>query len=323
MDIKQWSNGTVVEGKSALVVKKAEATTKTNKAYLKLTLRDKSGQIEAKLWDYNQDAHGFVKEGGVVEVYGSVDEYNGMAQFTVKEIHPSIEPMEKFARSTRFDVEEMWVDLVKIVDSFKEPLTKFVTEEMLMKQATIVEAFKKAPAAKAVHNAWFGGLLEHVHSLCTIAEPLIKHYQTRYCEELSRDKVLFGLIMHDAGKIIEYDYRNPSFSLTPTGLFTNHIVIGPSWVFETANKFPEKPSDFKTERAHLMHILAAHHGKVEWGSPIPPASLEAVLVHHLDNLDATMLHAWELVDGKEGPIAGFSERSFFEKAAYFQYPNKK
>src|SRR5690606_25193961 len=123
-------------------------------------------------------------------------------------------------------------------------------------------------------------LLEHVISLCGIAEPVIQHYQSRYKVNLSRDKVLFGLIMHDAGKVIEYDYSKPNFGYTKIGKLTNHIVIGPAWVYETANRFPTKDGNFKLERAHLMHLLAAHHGKEEWGSPVKPSSLEALLVHH-------------------------------------------
>jgi 3'-5' exoribonuclease len=301
-----------------LVEKKKESTTKGGKAYLDLTVRDETKALNAKIWEFNPLEHFFITEGSVVGIIGTVESYNGNLQLKVKSVlKTGVDPMQ-FARRTRFDVEKMWADLVDMVGSFQEPLTKFVAEEILLKHDRFIQAYKKAPAAKIVHNAWYGGLLEHVHSLCAIAEPTIKHYQTKYVPKLSRDKVLFGLMMHDAGKIIEYDYTKPSFNLTGLGVLTNHMVLGPAWVYEIASKFSERPDNFKMERAHLMHILAAHHGQIEWGSPVKPATLEAILVHHLDNLDAKMLHAIELIEGDDGEIPGFSQKSYFEKVPYLK-----
>lgn len=311
--------GATLEGATVLIVKKSEATTKRGSPYLTLDVRDKTGTISGKFWDYNPAEHSWIKEGDVAVVSGPVEEYQGNLQLVIKRVDPSLESPDKFAKSSRFGVEEMWTDLVALTATFQEPLTKFVTEEILLKQEPFIEAFKKAPAARSVHNAWFGGLLEHVHALCTIAEPVIQHYRTRYCEKLSRDKVLFGLIMHDAGKVIEYDFSNPSFPTSPVGQFTNHLVVGPAWVYEKANLFPNKGPDFKIERAHLMHVLAAHHGQLEWGSPVKPASLEAILVHHLDNLDSKVMHAMDFVLGKKGPTPHFSAQSYFEKTPYYQY----
>jgi 3'-5' exoribonuclease len=216
------------------------------------------------------------------------------------------------------------------VGAFTEPLTKYVAEEILIKHGAMVAAYKRAPAAKIIHNAWYGGLLEHVWSLCHMAKPIVAHYQSRYCEKISLDKVIFGLMLHDAGKVIEYNIDNPAFPLTARGLFANHIVLGPAWVYEKSNSWwngdnqktnnPEWGAErFKLEQAHLMHILAAHHGEIDWGSPVVPASLEALLVHHLDNLDAKMMHAWELIERGDGEIPGFSERSWFNKTHYFRY----
>lgn len=311
--------GTGFANLHVLVEKRSEGVTKSGKPYLNLTVRDDSRSLNAKIWDYNRGTHGDLPEGCIVRIDGVVDEYQSAPQLKINNVSPSTESITKFAKSTRFDVEQMWSQLVDVVGSFKEPLTKFVAEEILLKHENFIDAFKKSPAAKAVHNAWYGGLLEHVISLCGIAEPVIHHYQSRYKMNLSRDKVLFGLIVHDAGKVIEYDYSKPTFGYTPVGKLTNHIVIGPAWVYETANRFPTKDHSFKLERAHLMHILAAHHGKEEWGSPVKPASLEALLVHHLDNLDAKMMHALELVEAETpGELPGFSAKSYFEKTAYLK-----
>lgn len=327
--LKELTKESVVEGLTVLIEDKKEAVTKNGKPYLNLVVRDKGGSIQARLWDYNSEKHKAAKTGGTAQIWATVEEFNGNLQLNVKAIEESLEDPTSFYKHTRFNVEDMWAELVKLVGTFDEPMTKFVTEEILLKHAMFSDAFKKAPAAKVVHNAWYGGLLEHVISLTRMAEPLITHYQTRYCKKMSRDKVMFGLIMHDAGKIIEYDYSKPSFDKTGIGILTNHMVLGPAWIYEKANQFiqssataatkPEQLTFWKFERAHLMHILAAHHGQIEWGSPVTPASLEAVLVHHLDNLDAKMLHAVELIEGKTGQVPGFSERSYFEKTEFLQY----
>lgn len=328
IQIKDISKDAPAENVVGVIEKRQEAVTKAGKAYLSLKLKDQTGSIDAKLWDYSPDKHGPVKEGSVVHVWASVDVFNGSLQLNIKQIEEGLEDATEFAKRSRFDVESMWGDIVNLIGTFKEPLTKYVCEEILLKHEVFITAYKKAPAAKTVHNAWYGGLLEHVHSLTTIAEPIIKHYQ-RYNPNLSRDKVMFGLIMHDAGKIIEYDYNSPAFGMTGIGIFTNHLVLGPAWVYEKANDYmdsflsiPDKSiTEFKNERAHLMHVLAAHHGILEWGSPVKPASLEAVLVHQLDMIDSKMLHAIELIEGKPGEVKGFSERSRFEATPFYNYQN--
>lgn len=329
MTLKEMTKDSIVENMIVLIEDRKEAVTKNGKPYLNLVVRDKTGSIQARLWDYAEAKHGKCQSNTAAQIWATVEEFGGALQLNLKQIEESLAEPTQFYKHTRFQVEEMWSDLVKLVGGFDEPMTRFVCEEILLKHDVFIDAFKKAPAAKTVHNAWYGGLLEHVHSLTTIADPIIRHYQKRYDKPISRDKVMFGLIMHDAGKIIEYDYSKPSFDMTAIGTLTNHMVLGPAWVYEKANQFiltvnktiqsEAVVAGFKLERAQLMHVLAAHHGQIEWGSPVVPATLEAILVHHLDNLDAKMLHAIELIEGKPGPIPGFSERSFFEKTGFMRY----
>jgi 3'-5' exoribonuclease len=325
MQIKDISKDSKVEGVTALIEKRQEALTKAGKPYLSLKLRDKTGSIDAKLWDAN-DSHSFIKENSVVTFWALVDTFNGNLQLTIKQIEPGLDDISEFARASRFKVDDMWNHLAGIVDKFEEPLTKYVAEEILLKHTVFIDAFKKAPAAKSVHNAWYGGLLEHVYSLTKIAEPIVDHYKTLYQSKLSKDKVMFGLMLHDAGKIIEYDYNKPAFNMTGIGLLTNHLVLGPAWVYEKANDYMEtaiqllgSSERFKMERAQLMHLIAAHHGQIEWGSPVKPATLEAILVHQLDMVDSKMLHAIEYIEGKEGDIKNFSERSKIEGVHFYNY----
>jgi len=326
MDVSELRVGDSINRLPLLIEKSSIAMTKKNTPYLRATFRDKTGSIDGVWWNYSTDLEEAVREGNVIEVTGKIDSYNGNAQLAVENLTVSTKKPDDFARWTAMDVEKIWNDLVDIIGEMKEPLTKFVAEELLLKQQTMIDGFKKAPAAKSVHNNWFGGLLEHVWSLCQIAKPVVAHYQKNYLEKISLDKVLFGLIFHDAGKIIEYDYGSPAFSFTGVGTLTNHLVLGPAWVYEKANVWWKTsgassmdPEKFKIERAHLMHVLAAHHGQLEWGSPVKPSSIEAIMVHHLDNLDSKVLHAYDLVAGKQGPIAGFSAASRFEQTSFLNY----
>lgn len=324
--IKDLRPGENVESLVGLLDKKNESRTKADKPYLRLTIRDKAETLDCVFWDYKPELYEDVKEGAVIEVSGTVGAYNGTMQVNVTKLSLSAVSAGEFVRSTKFNIAEMWGDLVAVVDAMTEPLTKFVAEEVLIKHAYVSEAFKQAPAAKGMHNAWYGGLLEHVHSLCTMAKMIVPYYQKRYCDKISIDKVMFGLLMHDAGKIIEYDFTKPTFNHTAIGMLTNHMVIGSDWTYEAANRWwagskqnTMTADRFKLERALLCHVLVAHHGRIEWGSPVKPATLEAILVHHLDNLDAKMLHAIDYVTGKPGQISGFSERSYVEGASYYQY----
>lgn len=329
MLFKEMTAGTSFQGKDLLIVSKTPAVTKTNKSYFKVVVRDSSEEISGNLWDATEETFPY-KSGDVLRASGKIGEYQGKKQITLDFFEPSEAPMSEFGRKSRFEIHLMWDWLVEEISEFQEPMTKYVAEELMLKQGAVMEQIKLAPAATSVHNNWYGGLLEHIWSLCTIAKPVINHYKERYAPYLSKDKVLFGLMLHDLGKIVEYDVSNPGFPIAPLGCLTNHMVLGPAWVYEKCNQYSKTfwedgktPDDdtiqrFKKERAHLMHILAAHHGQVEWGSPMKPATLEAILVHHFDNLDSKMLHAIDLIDKGEGNVKGFSERSYFERTGFLR-----
>ena len=311
--------GMDVTGLEVLLTSAQKMTTKTGKPYMRLAVRDTSGELQGVMWDVETHLSpvilGKLPIGKTVAIAGSVTEYAGKSQLNLTSLMLSDTDPKKFAKCTTYNVDDMWNSLVALVDNFKEPVTRFVAKSLL-ETATLEEVFKIAPAATGVHNNWYGGLLEHVYSLCCAAGPIISHYKTNYFPNLSSDKVYFGLIFHDAGKVVEYDSDSPAFPKTGLGILTNHIVLGPAWVFEKANQLPMKPANFKEERAHLMHLLAAHHGRIDWGSPVVPATAEAIMVHHLDNLDSKMLHAFGLIKEQAGDIEGFSARSRYEGTPY-------
>lgn len=325
MNQKQLSEiktGETIEGLSVLVEKCSVSMTKTGKPYLNLNIRDKHTSVSAKLWDYDPVKHAEAKANEVIFVHGTTSEFNGQMQVTITGMKRNAAgKVSDYIKSTRFDIDMMWNYIEGIIVSMTEPLTAHVCKAIIM-QPAFKAAFMKAPAAKAVHNAWYGGLIEHVYSLCNLAEKIIPQYQ-HYQPKLSRDKVMFGLIVHDAGKVTEYDYSTADYKVSPHGIMANHLVMGSAWTYYHAMAVKDtiglSHKAFVSEMTHLMHILAAHHGKQEWGSPVSPSSLEAVLVHQLDMIDSKMLHAIELIEGKPGPIEGFSESSRFERVPYLNY----
>ena len=318
MDIKDIKVGMALEGTDLLVDSIREAVTKNGKPYATISLRDATASVDAKLWDYDKTKHACLQKGHVAKIWASVEEFAGRPQLSIKDATTSTKKPEDFLRKSEFDLEKMWDDLLQMIQGFKEPLTKFVAEELLIKQAQVLDLYKRAPAANKVHNAWIGGVLEHSHAMATLAKPVVAHYR-KYCPKLSEDKVLFGCIVHDIGKIAEYNVNSPSFDYTPAGLLTPHLVSGPAWVMEAANRWTgPKDQVFKSERMELMHIIAAHHGKLEWGSPCPPATIEAIIVHMLDYEDSQIMHAVEMIQGKAGTIPGFSERSWVMGTSFKQ-----
>lgn len=322
MSIQKITSGMTIAGMPVLIVEKKVAVAKNGKAYADLTVRDSSGTLKCKVWNFTDEE--WIKAGSVATISGDASSYQGEVQFTISLLERNLtaKPSD-FAKKSRMDIDRLYTDIEAEVEGFTEPLTKHVAKTLLK---TYSGAIKVAPAATGVHNAWVGGLIEHVWSMCNMAGPILGNYKGNYGSRLSTDKVYFGLIFHDIGKVKEYDIYNPAFPKTPEGLLVNHIVLGPALVWEAANRWfdaQEKTemsfSDFSKERDHLMHILSSHHGTPEWGSPTQPVTLEAILVHQIDLLDSRVMHALELTEGKEGQIAGFSEKSWINRTPYMLY----
>ena len=325
MSLNQLTTGMTLAGVPVLIVEKKVATAKNGKSYADLTVRDSSASLKCKIWNFTDSD--WIAVGKVVDISGDTSTYNGELQFTISLINPNASKKpEEFSKKTRFDTEQMWYELIKHLDTIEEPLTLYVATALLEGNK---EAFMKSPAATGMHNAWYGGLLEHTLGMCKLAKEICYHYESTYGEgKFSPDKVMFGILLHDIGKIWEYDVNNSAFPHTPDGILVNHLVLGPAMIYEKCNKWWDLnvlsdndfgQAHFERERAHLMHLIVAHHGQIDWGSAVVPSTLEAILVHHIDNLDTKFMHALELVEGKEGQISGFSEKSWNTKTSYLKY----
>lgn len=313
----------------ALVLRKSVGKTAKDIPYADFTLQHDQVSLSCKKWNYDVAKYDHIlKEGAVVKVSGSGDLYRGSLQGTIVTIEPSDRPAIDFAKKSRFNLTALYQNLLDVAKSLEDPMLSYVSLTLLTQYK---EDFCRAPAASGMHHAWYGGLLEHTHSLISLAKGVIEYYEDMYgTKYFSRARVLCGVLLHDFCKIFEYDSSTPAFRPNPEGYLANHIVKGPILTYNLATKWyneaiesgsitiEEYPQEkFLRERDILIHMIASHHGTQEWGSPVSPACIEAVLVHHIDNLDSKFMHVVGMIDsGELGDVTGFTKRSFAEKVPY-------
>jgi 3'-5' exoribonuclease len=251
--------------------------------YLAMTLADKSGQFDARMWEDFAEVLEHCSEGSYVKVQGQISKYNGKYQITVSKMRAAAESeieTADFIPTTKFNVAEMEAELRGYVAAFKsEPLRRLVLA--FLDDPEIGPAFIIAPAAKRLHHAWIGGLLEHVLHLVRICLAAAPFYP-----EVDTDLLVTGAILHDMGKVRELSWRS-SFDYTLEGQLIGHISIAQGMLQEkiaqlnaTGEKFPEQL------RVLVEHMILSHHGKLEFGSPKLPMTPEAMLLSALDDLEA-------------------------------------
>jgi len=265
-----------------LVLAKQQRTTKTNKPYLNLTLGDKTGQLEGRVWEPGDPriAKDF-ERGDIVKARGSASRFDDRLQMKIDQLRVAL-PAEAdkmdMLPSTHFDVADLWRKLLGFVDSLSNPDLKRLLSTLL-NDPELALAYREAPAAKQLHHAWLGGLLEHVISLCTLADRVAPHYPM-----VDRDLLLTGVILHDIGKVRELSWE-VGFEYTVEGMLLGHIQIGAALAERTMDALPGFPSRLKTL---VLHVILSHHGKLEYGSPKLPMIPEALMLNFIDDLDAKM-----------------------------------
>ncbi len=280
-DLMGFDEGKLFDG-YFLVLAKQQRTTKQNKPYLNLTLGDKSGPIEARVWELSDPriAKDFDR-GDMVKVRGSISRYDDRAQMKVDQLRKAqageADKMDMLPATTR-DVGELWAQLEATVESIGNPDLKRLLQTLLA-DATLAQAYREAPAARGLHHAWLGGLLEHVVSLLGLADRVAAHYPL-----LDRDLLVTGVILHDIGKIRELEWET-GFDYTVEGVLLGHIQMGVNLVEKTIDGMPGFPDRLRTL---VLHMILSHHGKLEFGSPKLPMIPEALVLNFVDDLDAKM-----------------------------------
>jgi 3'-5' exoribonuclease len=284
-----------------LVCEKELRSTRDGKPFLRLELGDRSGTIEARLWDNAEGLAALFDRDDIIKVQARVENYKNCLQLAVEKFRraePAEVDLSDYFPHTAEDIEQLYGRLREHVAAIKNPwLSRLVSG--VVEDPAISPRLKRAPAAKMMHHAFLGGLLEHIVSLCGLCRLAAQHYG-----ELDLDLLLTGAILHDIGKLDELCYER-AIHYTNDGQLLGHIILGLEQVTGRMNAIEGFPADYKTL---VKHLLISHHGQYEFGSPKLPMFREALVLHYLDDLDSKMGAARAVLgaDGGEDGWTAFS-----------------
>ncbi len=264
-----------------LVHEKEIRATREGKPYLRLELGDRTGTVEARMWENFEAAAGTIERDDFVKVQARVEVYRNRTQLALDRLRRAdpgeVDPADYFPHTTE-DVDKLYAQLREFVASVGNPWLQRLLESVV-EDPEIVPKLKRAPAAKTMHHAYLGGLIEHVVSLCGLCRAVAGHYP-----ETDADLLLAGAVLHDIGKIHELSYER-SFNYTTEGQLLGHIVLELELITKKMDAIEGFPGELKTL---VKHLLISHHGQYAFGSPKLPMFREAVMLHYLDDLDSKM-----------------------------------
>lgn len=267
---------------AAFLVKHKELRLKKDgEPYLSLVLGDRTGEIEAKMWDGVAEIEAGFERDDFVKVRATVGVYRDRLQLTIQKLRRVAESevtLADYLPATSEDVEAMFAEVRGYAAACRDAHLRALCLAVLDDPA-IAARLKRAPAAKTLHHAFFGGLLEHVRSLCRAARLIVQNYPS-----VNEDLLLAGILWHDLGKIEELSYER-SFAYTSEGQLLGHMVLALQMLHQQLARLPDFPRPLQVA---LEHLIISHHGRYEFGSPKLPMFAEAVLLHFLDDLDSKM-----------------------------------
>ncbi len=275
-----------------LVKQKSISFTKAGTPYLNLTLIDKTGEVNGKVWELAEKLAKLFQKDDFIKIKSTAVTYQNSLQLNISSIIP-LSPSEiditNFLPQAKNDIEQTFLKLKAIIEEvsnahLKKLLDLFIADDQL------IRLFKLAPAAKKMHHVYLGGLLEHTLSLSNLILQISKHY-----EGLNVDLLLTGGILHDIGKIHELTYSR-SFDYSDSGRLIGHITLGVEMINEKIRLIPDFPQKLAVE---LRHLIISHHGEYQYGSPKRPKTLEAFILYYLDDLDAKVEEIQSFIQREE------------------------
>jgi 3'-5' exoribonuclease len=303
-----------------LVQNKEIRQKKSGEPYLSLSLGDRTGELDAKMWDNVAEVMETFEREDFVKVKGLVQIFHNRPQLTIHKVRRvedhEIELADYFPASVR-DPDEMLAELRSIVAGMGNAHLRGLLESLLS-DPEVARRYKTSPAAKQIHHAYLGGLIEHVLSMCGMARLAASHYKS-----IDLDLLLTGVVLHDIGKIYELSYER-GFSYTAEGQLLGHISIAMRMIGDKLAGRPDFPPRLRTL---VEHMILSHHGRLEFGSPKAPQFPEALMLHYLDDLDSKMECMRLIVDRDsqvEGMFTGYSpamERSVLKKDKFLEEPS--
>lgn len=279
--IKDIKEGTQIVDHYLCVFKQV-LKTRVGKSYYSLKLQDKTGIVDAKVWDLN-DGIGHFEVGDYIKIDGLAITFQGGIQINIRRVRKSEVGefvLSDYLPTTEHDIEEMYQEYLAYIDKIENQYVKKLAEAVFIQDKQIVEKFKTYPAAKSVHHNFRGGLLEHTLGMLRLCEFVSGHYPN-----INRDLLYIGAMLHDVGKIQELTDL-PMIEYSDEGQLVGHITIGATLVAEKIAQIPNFPAHIKNL---VLHMILAHHGELEYGSPKKPAIIEAMVLHYIDNIDAKIM----------------------------------
>src|SRR5579859_6536241 len=299
-----------------LVCETQVCNTNEGKPYLRLELGDRSGTIEARMWDQIEVLTREAAREDIVKVQGLVEIFCGKPQFSVlqmRKANPEEVVLADYLPATKEDVEKLYKQLLAEADSIKNPWLKKLNTSIL-NDPQVAPRYKRAPAAKVMHHAYLGGLLEHVIGLCGLAHQIAEHYP-----ELDLDPLLTACILHDVGKLDELCYDR-TIGYTTEGQLLGHIVMEIETVANAIAKIEAFPPALKTV---VQHLLISHHGQYDFGSPKLPMIREALVFHYMDDLDSKLAAVRSALAAESGDelwsvYSGALQRKFLRLDKFLQ-----
>lgn len=303
--IQDLREGETIKNEIYLCKSKQTLTGKSGKNYVSLVLQDKTGTIDAKIWDFNNEIEQY-EAMDFVHIDARVTNFQDALQLNVSRIYRGREgeyyPEDYFPVSGK-NIEEMYKEILNIVGTIKEPNLKALAEHYFVQDAEFSKEFKSHSAAKSVHHSFVGGLLEHTLSVTKLCEYFAGSYPI-----INRDLLITASLFHDIGKMEELS-SFPENDYTDDGQLLGHIFIGANIIssyIAALKKFPPKLAN------ELLHCILAHHGELEYGSPKKPATVEAMALHFADNADAKLQTMTELLGSTDLKTEWMGYQRLFE-----------
>ena len=284
---------------------KVVAKTKAGKNYYSMQLQDRTGIIDAKVWELNNGIAHF-EAMNYIKVEAQVTSFNGTLQLNVKRVRVADEgeydPTDYMPCSAK-DIEGMYKELTDIISTISNEYLKKLLNIFFIEDKSFAERFKKHSAAKSIHHGFIGGLLEHTVSVARLCDFIAGRY-----EKINRDLLVTAAIFHDIGKVDELS-SFPENDYTDEGQLVGHIVMGTMMVSEKIKTIPGFPITLGNE---LKHCILAHHGELEYGSPKKPALIEALALAHADNMDAKLQTFTEVIEDNKDKTEWLGYNKMFE-----------
>jgi len=294
-----------------MVKNMSRAETRSGKPYLIMTLMDRSGEVAGRLWENADTLIGVCEPGSLLKITGQAQAYRGSLQLKIDSVLPvEIQEADEtlFLQTTPKNIADMIAGINSLAVSVKESFYRKLLLKFFSADPFLAD-FQKAPAAKSMHHAYLGGLLEHTLAVAQLAEMLAGFYRL-----LDRDLLVTGALLHDIGKTKELSYDTFPFDYTDKGRLVGHLVLGVEMIQDVVNTIKNFPEDLATR---LQHLVLSHHGRYEFGSPCLPMLSEAFVLNFLDDMDAKLNFLGRLEE--RAPEPGYQWTDFQRTLERFLY----